>query len=199
MNRILYLLAMALLGLGLTLAQNTTPASDQSNSSHNHPQSQSTTTLPSTGAQVPDSPSTTMPGKAEREHKGVPNATVEDKQSCTTSTTGVGGQTPGTPSSSTMGTTSNSNAPQGEPVPDKGLERKQQQQTPAAEPPADQQPNPSTAPDKPQAHLVLEQTPAARAMSTHTPDPGTCMNPAAMQTTQAADGTTTPARTPNCE
>ena len=194
MTRLALLTAMALLGIGLLLAQNTSstkPLSDQSNSSNASAQSQSSE--PTTPSK--DEQSGTLPnhqagrqGKGNPEHEALPNTAVQDEQNSTTTTTGAAGQnnTPATPS--TMGTTGNT----------PGASEPPQQNTaapgatePKPAPPStsspDQQPNPSTQPDATTPHAELMQTPAARAMATHTPDPGTCMNPAALQT--GADGT----------
>jgi len=179
---------MALLGIGLTLAQNTSPASDPSNSSNstNATQGQNTDSHSSktahSGKTMADKPS----------HKGVPSGAVEDQQNSTTSTTGENGEN-NTPATSTMGTSSNGRDTRN---PDGNRNGSTAQPVPQSEPPADQQPNPSAPPHA--SNMGTSQTPATRAMATHTPDPGTCMNPAAMQTTLTADGAMAP-RTPNCD
>jgi hypothetical protein len=179
MTKLFYLAAMALLGLGLTMAQNTTPASDSSNSSRPN-QAQSSTANDSTTTSHSDSK---VPARnhrqSDRTDQRVPNTTVQDQQSSTTSTTGASGQNNTTPSTSTMGTTGS---------------------TPDDEHPApirngtstDQQPNSSSSPT-PTPHAMLNATPATRAMATHSPDPGTCMNPVALQTGAA------PPPNPNCD
>jgi len=181
---------MALLGIGLTLAQNTSPASDPSNSSNstNATQGQNTDSHSSKTAHS----GKTMADKPSKEHKGVPSGAVEDQQNSTTSTTGENGEN-NTPATSTMGTSSNGRDTRN---PDGNRNGSTAQPVPQSEPPADQQPNPSAPPHA--NNMGTSQTPATRAMATHTPDPGTCMNPAAMQTTQTADGAMAP-RTPNCD
>ena len=183
MNRLALLTAMALLGIGLLLAQNTQstkPLSDQSNSSNASSQPQSSE--PATSSK--DRQSGAMPnhqagqqGKGDPAHQGLPDAAVRDEQNSTTSTTGAAGQNNTPPSSSTMGTTGSTPG---------ASEPPQTQTAPQSTTPPDQQPNPSSQPE-PTPHAQLMQTPAARAVATHTPDPGTCMNPAALPS--SADGT----------
>jgi FtsZ-interacting cell division protein ZipA len=188
MNRLAYLAAMALLGIGLTLAQNTKPSSDPSNSSNTSSQPQSDNSAPqASGKDQIDA------GSAKRHRNGsasskdaVPDPTIHDQQGSTTSTTDPSGQSNRQPSTSTMGTAGST---PGTP------EQKQPATMPQNGTPPDQQPNSSTGPDTATPHAALLQTPAARAVSTHTPDPGTCMNPAALQT--AADGTQ-PSNAPRC-
>jgi hypothetical protein len=184
MNRLALLTAMALLGIGLTLAQNTQstkPLSDQSNSSNQSTQPQSSE--PATPGK--DQNAGAMPshqagqqGKGDPAHSGLPDTTVRDQQNSTTSTTGAAGQDNTPPSPSTMGTSGSTPG---------ASEPPQQQTAPQNTPSPDQQPNPSTQPDATTPHAALLQTPAARAVATHTPDPGTCMNPASLQT--SGDGT----------
>jgi hypothetical protein len=177
MKRLAYLTAMALLGIGLTLAQNTQntkPSSDPSNSSNNANQAQSAT------SQTGDN-SATAPG-ANRRHKqkpsqsAVPDPTVRDQQSSTNSANDASGQKSNQASPSTMGTTGSTPAP----------EEKQPATIPQNGTSPDQQPNSTTGPDTATPRAQLLPTPAARAAATHTPDPGTCMNPAAMEV--SADG-----------
>ena len=184
MNRLALLTAMALLGLGFTLAQNTQstkPLSDQSNSSNVSPQSQSS--APTTRGK--DEGAGALPNHREQQsdksQTRVPDPTVEDRQSSTPSTTGAAGQDNNPPSRSTMGTTGSTSG---------ASEPTQPQTRPQTGASPDQQPNPSTQPDATAPHAELLQTPAARAVATHTPDPGTCMNPAALQT--SGDGTAAP-------
>ena len=173
MKRLVCLTAMALLGIGLLLAQNTKPSSDASNSSNSSSQTQS-----GTAPQQGEETQVQTPGAKhrQRDHTGqstVPDPTVRDQQNSTTSNTGVSGQTNNPASRSTMGTTGSTPATP---------EQSQPSTTPQNGTSPDQQPN-ATAPAP---HAYLLQTPAARAAATHTPDPGTCMNPAVLQTN--ADG-----------
>jgi len=164
MDRLAYLAAMALLGIGLTMAQSK-PSSDPSNSS-NPTQTQSDTGTPS---------GRTSHGRHKGDRSGtLPSPVVTDQQNSTTNTTGASGQNP-QPSNSTMGTTGST----------PGTPDQRQQENPAATvpqtaPPADQQPNLSSSPNA-SPHAEILQTPATRAAATHTPDPGTCMNPAALE------------------
>ena len=184
MIRLALLTAMALLGIGLLLAQNTQstkPLSDQSNSSNASTQQQSSEpTTPNKEQQSGALPNheAGQQGKGDPAHQGLPDTTVRDEQKSTTSTTGAAGQDNNQPSPSTMGTTGSTPG---------ASEPPQTQTAPQNATPPDQQPNPSTQPDAATPHAQLMQTPAARAVATHTPDPGTCMNPAALQT--SADGT----------
>ena len=173
MTKLLYLAAMALLGLGLTMAQNASPQSDSSNSSKTS-QTQNST-----------APTHAKPGSADRsatdaskrhQQEAPPNTTVQDQQNSTTSTTGASGESNSQPSSSTMGTTGSTPESENPDTGNKGAT------IPQNSTPADQQPNSSSNPNP---HLVmnsqgLNSTPAARAVATHTPDPGTCMNPASV-------------------
>jgi hypothetical protein len=181
MKRVAYFAAMALLGIGLTLAQNTQttkPSSDPSNSSNNSSQAQSNPSSPQHGEndQI-DTPSVKRHGSGESSKDAVPNPTIHDQQSNAPSSADASGQTNNQPSPSTMGTTGSTPAPQD----DKRPPATQQNSTTP-----DQQPNPSTSPNTAPPHAALLQTPAARAVATHTPDPGTCMNPAALEI--GADG-----------
>ncbi len=183
MKRLAYLTAMALLGIGLTLAQNTTqstkPSSDPSNSSNNASQAQSdnSTTQRSEKDQI-DKPGAKQHGSGESSKDAVPNPTINDQQSNASSASDASGQKTGQPSPSTMGTTGSTPPAQDD---------KQPPAEPANATPPDQQPNSSTGPGTASPHAELLQTPAARAVATHTPDPGTCMNPAALES--SADGT----------
>jgi len=176
MNTVAYLTTMALLGIGLNLAQqNAKPSSDPSNFSNASAQEQSG---PSTAGASEQAPSG-APNHHHRDRKqsSVPDATVRDQQSSTTSTTGISGQDNAQPSTSTMGTTGSTPGSSDQPP---------QGNTGAATPqtgtPPDQQPNFSPTP---QATLI--QGPAARAVATHSPDPGTCMDPAALEIAHASD------------
>jgi len=188
MKRMIYLTAMALLGIGLTLAQNTKPSSDPSNSSNTSTQAQSATSTPDSKEKAPDAgPSAHRHrGQGEPSTSAVPDPTVRDQQSSTISTPDAAGQNNNQPS--TMGTIGSSPA-----TSDQMSEPKKPATLPQNGTPPDRQPNSSTGPDA--ASLHTEFTPPARAVSTHTPDPGTCMNPAALQTT--ADGSE-PNKTPPC-
>jgi len=170
MDRLAYLAAMALLGIGLTMAQNTQPSSDPSNSSA---QAQSATSPASDAARA-------LPRhhRTAADSESVPNTTVQDQQSSTTSTTGASGQSATQPSRSTMGTTGSSAA-----TPDSSDPVNKGATVPRNGSSVDQQPNSSTSPSAP-PHAELVPGPAARAAATHTPDPGTCMNPVALQTAQ---------------
>lgn len=185
MTKLVYLAAMALLGLGLTMAQDPSPQSDSSNSSKTAQTQTATTpnhTKPMQGADRG------MAGESHHSSENsAPDTTVQDRQNSTTSTTGASGQSDTQPSKSTMGTTGNtpdSENPEpgnrGTTVPQNGV-------------PADQQPNSSANPT-PTPHLMmnsqqLNSTPAARAVATHTPDPGTCMNPASVDGQSAGTAT----------
>ena|SRR5579871_953010 len=175
MYRLTLLVAMALLGIGLILAQN---SSDPSNSSNPSVQPQSSATQQKDEGQAGSSVSKHHRNRDASSQPDVPDTTMEDRQSSTTSTTGVSGQNE-TPSADTkMGTTGSSPA---------NPEPKQPAVNPQNGTSPDQQPNSSTGPETSAPHAQLLRTPAARAGATHTPDPGTCMNPAALQTN--ADGT----------
>ena len=180
MKRMIYLTAMALLAIGLMLAQNTQstkPSSDPSNSSNASNQAQSDTATPKHGEndQI-DTPSVKRHGPGESSKEAVPNPTIHDQQNNAGSAGDASGQNNSQPSPSTMGTTGSTPSTQDE---------KQPAATPQNAIPPDQQPNSSTSTAPP--HAALLSTPVARAAATHTPDPGTCMNPAALETT--ADGT----------
>ena len=191
MTKMLYLAAMALLGLGMTMAQSTTPTSDPSNSSK--PAQTQNGAASNSGAadssQTTGKPSARHQHQANRRQDKVPDPTVRDQQSSTTSTTGASGQNSGTPSTSNMGTAGSNPEPENTPPANRTGEQ------PGGEP-TDQQPNSSSPPSQP--HLVMNSTPGARAAATHSPDPGTCMNPASLQTSEAG-GTTMPSSNPNCD
>jgi hypothetical protein len=188
MKRLAYLTAMALLGIGLTLAQNTQstkPSSDPSNSSNNTNQAQSDNATPQQGEKDQiDAPSAKRRGSSESSKDAVPNPTVQDQQNDSNSAGDASGQKTNQPSPSTMGTTGS--------TPPSADDKQPPASEPGATPPPDQQPNSSTGPGTVSPHAALMQTPMARAVATHTPDPGTCMNPEALETT--ADGTQ-PAKT----
>ncbi len=190
MTKLVYLAAMALLGLGLTMAQTSTPASDPSNSSK--PTQTQNGAESNSGAadssQTTGKPSARHQHQANRRQDKVPDPTVRDQQSSTTSTTGASGQNNGTPSTSNRGTTGTNPEPENTPPANRTGEQ------PGAEP-TDQQPNSSSPPSQP--HLVMNSSPGARAAATHSPDPGTCMNPAALDA--GANGATLPPRKPNCD
>jgi hypothetical protein len=175
MKKLVYLAAMAILGLGLTMAQNASTPSDPSNSSKSaQTGTPAVNATPNSGA-----PDQTAPAKnGHRQQGNVPDTTVRDQQGSTTSTTGASGQSDSRPSNSTMGTTGSTPGTENSTPPDNGSSDPQTGTT------TDQQPNSSSSPTTPTPHLVMNQTPAARAVATHTPDPGTCMNPAAVQTGQ---------------
>ncbi len=181
MKRMAYLTAMALLGIGLTLAQNTQstkPSSDPSNSSNNASQAQSDNSTPQQGEKDPmDAPTAKRHGSGATSRSAVPDPTVQDQQSGADSANDASGQKTSQPSPSTMGTTGSTPA-----MPDE----KQPATTPQNDTSPDQQPNSTTGPDTATPHAQLLQTPSARAVATHTPDPGTCMNPAALES--MADG-----------
>jgi len=172
MDRLAYLTAMALLGIGLTMAQNTKPRSDPSNSSNAATQAQSSTTA--NGQQSQSGRVIHGKHRSDRE-TAVPNPAVNDQQNSTTDTTGVSGENP-QPSNSTMGTSGS--------TPGRTQHGNPAATMPQTAPPADQQPNSSTSPNA-SPHAKVLQTPAARAAATHTPDPGTCMNPAALEDAQS--------------
>ena len=170
---------MALLGIGMTLAQNaqsTKPSSDQSNSSSAAGQSGSSS--------AGDSQATPHRHhkKGEPSQSAVPDTTVRDQQSSTTSTTGAAGQDNNQAPTSKMGTTGDTPAT-GERAPEG-----KRQTVPQNANPTDQQPNTTSSPSAPTPQARLLQTPGARAAATHTPDAGTCMNPAALEVPQNAAG-----------
>ena len=187
MTKLLYLAAMALLGLGLTMAQSGTPASDSSNSSK-PAQAQGDTSTSSSTNSATRNPKRTQHAHGQRSEEKVPDTTIQDHPSGTTSTTGASGQGNSTPSSSNMGTTGSN------PEPEKTQPANHTGAQPGGDA-TDQQPNASSSPSP--HHVALNSTPAARAMATHSPDPGTCMNPAAMDSN--GNGSSSPARTPNCD
>lgn len=166
MTKLAYLAAMALLGLGLTAAQNSSTPSDSSNSSK---PSQNGAATGTSKSGVPDQAPTG--NKKSRRQTGLPDTTVRDHPSSTPSTTGASGQSDTQPSNSTMGTSGSTPGTDNPQPSDNGAS------TPQSGSPTDQQPNSSSSPIAPNSHL-MNKTPGARAMATHTPDPGTCMNPA---------------------
>ena len=181
MKRMIYLTAMALLGIGLTVAQNpqsTRPSSDPSNSSNPSNQAQSDTSVPQHGEtdQI-DTPNAKRHGSGESSPGAVPNPAIQDQQNGSNSAGDASGQNNGQPSPSTMGTTGSTPPTQDD---------KQPAATPQDGTPPDQQPDSSTGAASPHAELL--PAPAARAVATHTPDPGTCMNPASVETTADASG-----------
>jgi hypothetical protein len=179
MNRLAYLTVMALLGIGLTMAQSTKPNSDPSNSSNSSTQSQGSTSTTGDSEQAP--------ARTPRHHRtadaqsNVPDTTVQDRQNSATSTTGVSGQNENQPSTSTMGTTGSSAA-----APDSSQRGNTGATIPQNATPPDQQPNSTTDPHSPQPQAALTPGPEARAVATHTPDPGTCMSPNAVETAQSS-------------
>jgi hypothetical protein len=180
MKSLIYLTAIALLGIAFTLAQNTQstkPSSDASNSSNMSSQAPAG----QTNSQQQQDDQDQVPSPQQLREQGeakhaVPDPTVRDQQGSTPSTTGASGSNAPT-SPSTMGTTG-STPPEAPST------------TPQNATPPDQQPNSTTGPAAASPHAQLMQTPSARAMHTHTPDPGTCMNPAALETT--AEGSQPP-------
>jgi hypothetical protein len=181
MKKLVYLGAMAILGLSLTMAQNASTPSDSSNSS----KSAQTGSAPSDGASnsgTADPTAPTATGKTSRRQHGnnLPDTTVRDQQGSTTSTTGASGQSDSRPSTSTMGTTGRTPGTEKAAPEDKGSANPQSGTS------TDQQPNSSSSPTTPTPHLVMNETPAARAVATHSPDPGTCMNPAVVASTSSA-------------
>ena len=192
MTKLLYLAAMALLGLGLTMAQNSSPPSDASNSSHSAQTQQNTTPGTANSQNSTEyNPSQSQQRGAghHRQQKGVPDTTIHDQQGSTTSTTGPAGENNTASPNSRMGTTGSTPTPDTEPA-NPGAS------TPQGGTPTDQQPNASSPPSTQNPHLVMKDTPGARAMATHTPDPGTCMNPVAVDSGQG-QGTVKPG--PNCD
>lgn len=181
MTKLAYLTAMALLGIGMTLAQSaqsTKPSSDQSNSSTASGQVQSGS---SSTDEVQPAPHRHH-RKGEPSQSNVPDTTVRDQQSSTTSTTGAAGQDNSQAPTSKMGTTGNTPAA-GERAPED-----KRQTVPQNASPTDQQPNTTSSPSAPSPQARLLQTPGARAAATHTPDAGTCMNPAALEVPQNGAG-----------
>src|ERR1700678_3618464 len=156
MNRLAYLTVMALLGIGLTLAQSTKPNSDPSNSSNSSTQSQGSTSTTGDTEQAPAS--TPRHHRTADSQSNVPDTTVQDRQNSTTSTTGASGQNENQPSPSTMGTPGGSRA----------APHQSQSATPAAtiahnSTPPFQQPNSTTDPRSPHPQAPLAPGPAARA------------------------------------
>ncbi len=184
MEKLVYLGAMAILGLSLTMAQNAATPSDSSNSSRSaQTGTASSNDTSNSGTADPTAP--TASGKPSRRQHGnsLPDTTVRDQQGSTTSTTGASGQSDSRPSTSTMGTTGRTPGTENAAPQDKGNSSSQSGAS------TDQQPN-SSSPATPTPHLVMNEMPAARAVATHTPDPGTCMNPTAVASTS---GTVRPA------
>jgi hypothetical protein len=181
MTKLAYLMAMALLGIGLTLAQSaqsTKPSSDQSNSSTPAGQAPSGSSSPDEAQPAPHR----HHRKGEPSQSNVPDTTVRDQQSSTTWTTGVAGQDSSQAPTSKMGTTGDTPAT-GERSPED-----KRQTVPQNANPTDQQPNTTSSPNAPSPQARLLQTPGARAAATHTPDAGTCMNPAALEIPQNGAG-----------
>ena len=98
MDRLAYLAAMALLGIGLTMAQNPKASSDPSNSSNSSAQAQSTS-----GAGATEQTPRAMPRhhRTAADSENTPRTTAQDEQNSTTSTTEVSGQSVTQPSTST--------------------------------------------------------------------------------------------------
>lgn len=169
MRGLTYFAALMALFAAMIFAQSSSSTpSDQSNSSKPSAQSQNDANSDTLGRTSRDKNGSRM--HDHHADNSAPDTTVRDQQHSTTSTTGVSGQSNPQTSTSTMGTTGRT-AGANEPS--------------ATTPPSDQQPNSSTSPSSPRPQAYLMQTPAARAVATHTPDPGTCMNPAALQTTES--------------
>src|SRR5271165_2598222 len=109
MKRFIYLTAMALLGIGLTLAQNTQstkPSSDPSNSSNTSNQAQSGSAAPTHGEKDQiDTPSVKRHGSGESSKDAVPDPTIHDQQNNAGTAADASGQNNSQPSPSTMGTT----------------------------------------------------------------------------------------------
>lgn len=181
MTKLMYVAAMALLGLGLTAAQNSATPSDSSNSSK-AAQTQNTTPPTSPQSSGPGASSQNSPKAKAHSQEGAPDTTVKDQQSSTTSTTDASGQSDSRPSTSTMGTTGSTPGTENSAPANDAT-------TPQEGSSTDQQPNSSSSPTTPTPHLMSAMTPAARAVATHTPDPGTCMNPAAVTTGGYSSGT----------
>ena len=181
MTKLAYLTAMALLGIGMTMAQNaqsTKPSSDQSNSSTPAGQAQSGSASTDEAQPTPRR----HHKKGEPSQSAVPDTTVRDQQGSTTSTTGAAGQDNSQASSSKMGTGG------GTPSTGERSHEDNRQTVPQNASPADQQPNTTSSPSAPSPQARLLQTPGARAAATHTPDAGTCMNPAALEVPQNGAG-----------
>lgn len=179
---------MALLGLGLTMAQSGTPASDSSNSSQPN-QAQNDKSTSNSGKPATHKRQQADESKEQRREQKLPDPTVQDQPNGTTSTTGAADENNSTPSLSTMGTTGSNPEPEKAPPANRTGEQPGGDST-------DQQPN-SSSPPSPH-HVAMNSTPAARAMATHSPDPGTCMNPAALDSAQV-NGANTPPKNPNCD
>ena len=81
MTKLLYLAAMALLGLGLTVAQNTSPQSDTSNSSKTA-QTQNSTT-PNRAKPTPGHTDPGTTNQSRPSENATPNTTVQDQQNST--------------------------------------------------------------------------------------------------------------------
>jgi len=180
MDRLVYLTAMALLGIGLTVGQNTRPSSDPSNSSNPSAQTQRPEAGNDTANQSSANSVHRRPQKGARSQSEVPSPTIRDQQNSTTSTTGVTGRE-AEPAPSTMGTTGGTPG-----TADQNVRGNGNAVTPQNGTPTEQQPNATTNPGPTPRHAELMQTPASRAVATHTPDPGTCMNPAAIESGQSS-------------
>lgn len=193
MTKLLYLAAMAFLGLGLTIAQNTSPATDSSNSSK-PPQAQSGSAATSSNPAEQNA----HPKGRHHSQQGVPDTTVQDQQGSTTSATDPSGQDRRRSSTSKMGTTGSTPEPESTAPQTDRRPQTERQSTPQNGTPTDQQPNSSSSPTTP-PQMTMNQTPGARAMATHTPDPGTCMNPASLQAGSDPNGTVSTPHPPNCD
>jgi hypothetical protein len=191
MTKLFYLAAMALLGLGLTMAQNASPASDPSNSSQQTP-AQNTTDNKGVSSKAGRAGRNSQSTDKPRSQDSVPDTTIRDQQNGATSTPGTSGQNNEQPATPSMGTTGST----------PGAENPAPEDRRSAEPQGgsstDQQPNSSSSPSTSTPHnMAMNTTPGARAMATHAPDPGTCMNPASLGTAQ--DPGAAPRPSPNCD
>ncbi len=195
MKVLAYSACLAVLASGMLIAQNSKPASDPSNSTNASPQAQQ-------NPSASDQSSAATRGarhKTRHQQNSVPDTTIQDQQTSTTSTTGVAGEN-NTPSSSrSMGTTGRAPGTVGQaPAGNSGAI------SPQTGTSTDQQPNTSTSPSTPPPQAA-STSPGVRAAATHTPDPGTCMNPAAVDNGQtagsasAAGTTAAPRLDPRCE
>ena len=111
MTKLIYLAAMALLGLGLTMAQSGTPASDSSNSSQPN-QAQNDKSTSNSGKPATHKRQQADESKEQRREQKLPDPTVQDQPNGTTSTTGAADENNSTPSLSTMGTTGSNPEPE---------------------------------------------------------------------------------------
>jgi hypothetical protein len=189
MTGLTYFAAMAVLMAALIFGQSSTPSSDAGNSSHSSTQSQNGSAGTSADQNTHRD---THHGAKPRSQENVPNTTVNDQQSSTTSRTGVAGQNNTRPSTSTMGTTGKTPA-----TSDQAPPKNNGATTPQSGTPTDQQPNSPSSPSSPPPQATMYMSPAARAAATHVPDPGTCMNPVAFDNGQNTGAPPRPG--PNCE